>query len=253
MSVRRGDAYAYAAAPHVVHPLAGLRRTLVVALNTAADDDRAEYFREAEERHRPRRRRARHEPLHLLRGEFLEALGRADDAKRAFCASYRATDDAGAYARRFLADGRDAAVADRMDVANEYFRMARCIEPDSSLTTPRRRARRRRRRDAAVRGARRRRARRVRRAESRRRCRVARATPPGGGRRRAAGGRASVADLSSPSATSIAACIVPNHADGRGAARRERRCKLNFTSSRRASAASPLDEPQRHSSTPASD
>ena len=68
--------------------------------------------------------------LHLLRGEFFEALGRADDAKRAFCASYRATDDAGAYARRFLADGRDAAVADRMDVANEYFRMARCIEPD---------------------------------------------------------------------------------------------------------------------------
>ena len=134
VSVRRGDAYAYAAAaPHVVHPLAwGLRRTLVVALNTAADDDRAEYFREAEERYAALAEGAlRHEPkLHLLRGEFFEALGRADDAKRAFCASYRATDDAGAYARRFLADGRDAAVADRMDVANEYFRMARCIEPD---------------------------------------------------------------------------------------------------------------------------
>ena len=56
VSVRRGDAYAYAAAaPHVVHPLAwGLRRTLVVALNTAADDDRAEGARGCLDLNQPR-------------------------------------------------------------------------------------------------------------------------------------------------------------------------------------------------------
>ena len=260
VSVRRGDAYAYAAAaPHVVHPLAwGLRRTLVVALNTAADDDRAEYFREAEERYTALAEGAlRHEPkLHLLRGEFFEALGRADDAKRAFCASYRATDDAGAYARRFLADGRDAAVADRMEVANEYFRMARCIEPDllsdDALAA-----------ELAVGGA----ATRLYAApgdDVLAECAalradadaVARATPPGGGRRRCRGRAARRPPTSlSPSATSRsprASCPTTRRRPRRCACARGAR-KLNFTSSRHARAASPPDEPQRHSSTPASD
>ena len=155
---RQGDLYAYPAAlPHKVGALAsGSRYTLIVALterklpsaldgegassNSSDPRDRA-YWRAVEAAFGDLLLASRggllaHEPkVHILYGEFLEAAGRADEAQRAFCGSYRAADgpsDGVSFARRFYALGVEALQAERPDLhrAESYLAMAACVDPE---------------------------------------------------------------------------------------------------------------------------
>uniref|UniRef100_A0A6S9TE07 Prolyl 4-hydroxylase alpha subunit Fe(2+) 2OG dioxygenase domain-containing protein n=1 Tax=Chrysotila carterae TaxID=13221 RepID=A0A6S9TE07_CHRCT len=173
ISAQQGDLYLYpASAPHAVHTVAsGVRRTLVLALADPVYAASARYVRGGGGGGGMRRadnvgsfgssaafwRRywsstelrfdalafgplAAEPKLHLLRGEFLEASGRGDDARGAFCLSYRARPaDAANYAQLFLRDGVEALGESetprpqRLAVARAYLQMADCIEPNREV------------------------------------------------------------------------------------------------------------------------
>ena len=194
---QQGDLYLYAASlPHAVARVSGgRRRTLVVALRqgrgeeaeaaaeagvaaaeaevaaagaeVAARSDapleRAAYWAETAEAYAallsPGGGLATEPKVHLLHGEFLEALGAPDAARGAFCSSYRASGEAHAYAEAFMADGV-AALSDaaqpsplqRHELALSSLGMAHCIAPatpelEEGLAAGRRA------RDALLRGA----------------------------------------------------------------------------------------------------
>jgi len=187
---QQGDLYLYAASlPHAVARVSGgRRRTLVVALRQGQGEEaeaaaeaevaaaeaevaarpdapleRAAYWAETAEAYAallsPGGGLATEPKVHLLHGEFLEALGAPHAARGAFCSSYRASDEAHAYAEAFMADGV-AALSDaaqpsplqRHELALSYLGMAHCIAP----ATPELKeglAAVRRARDALLRGA----------------------------------------------------------------------------------------------------
>lgn len=150
----QGDMYVYGAAtPHRVSPLTrGRRFTLVIALTEARHEEslggassrdtverRAAYWAQAEANlaalaDGPL---AAEPKVHILRGEHLEAAGRADEAKRSFCASYRATPTAAEFAAEFVQKGTaelqlDGSRRPDLRLAESYLSMALCIAPANS-------------------------------------------------------------------------------------------------------------------------
>ena len=149
----RGDLYVYAAStPHRVRPIAsGRRYTLVVALrdppppawsrsageSAAREQRRASYWESA--------RRAfdgltselalgMDFKVHMLKGEFHEGMGETDDAQRSYCASYRATGEhaAAKSVHSFMQMGIAALHRADLALAEKYFAMGKCVQPDNA-------------------------------------------------------------------------------------------------------------------------
>ena len=145
----QGDLYVYPASfPHAVHDVSwGTRRTLVVAM---ADGDsegggragEGAYWRAAQANFERLLRDSaglgKVSKLHLLHGQFLEALGDSAGAAAAFCQSYRVTSEAAQYVAHFMSDGLAALQAGpspELALAHSYFAMAACIDPQHSEAT----------------------------------------------------------------------------------------------------------------------
>lgn len=154
VSAPQGDAYLYrAATPHRVGLLStGRRFTFVTALTERAPSadalaaagleiaDRAErsaaYWAAATETYRMLTAGplAGDFKVHILRGEHLEALGRAEEAREAYCDSYRATAEAAQSVQQFIERAVAAMQEQPQDLllAKRYFEMAACVEPEHS-------------------------------------------------------------------------------------------------------------------------
>ena len=165
LAPQQGDAYIYpAATPHRVRPLhSGARHTLVVALTERHQAEamgpeayalrRAEYWGAVEANFQRLTTGAlsHEQKVHILFGEHLEALGRTDEAKAAFCQAYRVpssnsedptAQSAQSFAASFFSSGVEALgmkeVGDfggagtqpDLQLAQNYLAMAACVDPD---------------------------------------------------------------------------------------------------------------------------
>jgi hypothetical protein len=137
-SLQKGDLYVYPASlPHAVHELeGGLRYTYVMALTVPEADRSVEqqksFWKASEQRLQTLvgSMGELESRLHLIRAQFLEAIGDRtdDDIDTAYCQSYRATKEAPLYAQQFLEHGIAALQAGHPG-ADNYFRMALCVDP----------------------------------------------------------------------------------------------------------------------------
>jgi hypothetical protein len=133
VEAQQGDAYVYSAAmPHRVSALdSGRRFTLVIALteepmmasdrqDSSQSDHNVGAHAALAQRHAWWQQTetqlaalldgalSGESKVHILHGEFLEAIGRADEAKTAYCRSFRADGKPVAYAQKFLQLGLEA-------------------------------------------------------------------------------------------------------------------------------------------------
>jgi len=149
-SLGLGDLHAYPAAlPHKVHDvLDGVRRTLVVAVRLPGDDSsdeeeesRGAYFENAERAYAELCRRTSDDDdhtvmtappakMHWIYGDFLQATGRADEARLKYADSYRSTPERDAYVDAFAAAAAEKHAAGDLAGAADDLHMCAAIRPE---------------------------------------------------------------------------------------------------------------------------